>query len=241
MSIEAMKQALDALEEHGTHYARHVDDYIKAITALRQAIAEAEKQKPVAFRNINTGEFCTGGFWRRDWAKWQPLYAAPVHAVDMSQERVDETAKDQHEFAEMVKKGTKAWANTPDDWVDDLRGGVEKQEPVSIKKVAKAHGIDMPDHFRDATKKVVPRDYSNSHQPVAWAKFNQGEITHSEMTDGSGCDFDLKAAGFVPLYTAPREWVGLTDEDRSEMLRQHHAWNEFGQAIEAKLREKNHG
>jgi hypothetical protein len=43
MSIEAMKQALDALEEHGTHYARHEDDYIKAITALRQAIEQAEK------------------------------------------------------------------------------------------------------------------------------------------------------------------------------------------------------
>jgi hypothetical protein len=52
-------------------------------------------------------------------------------------------------------------------------------------------------------------------EPVAWAKFNQGEITHSEMTDGSGCDFDLKAAGFVPLYTA-REWVGLKDEDLPE-------------------------
>jgi hypothetical protein len=114
MSIEAMKQALDALEEHGTHYARHEDDYIKAITALRQAIEQAE----------------------------------------------------------MIEKSTKAWADTPD-------------------------------HFRDATKKVVPSNYPNSHQPVAWAKFNQGEITHSEMTDGSGCDFDLKAAGFVPLYTAP--------------------------------------
>jgi hypothetical protein len=29
------------------------------------------------------------------------------------------------EFEEMVKKGTKAWADTPDDWVDDLRGGAE--------------------------------------------------------------------------------------------------------------------
>ena len=44
-----------------------------------------------------------------------------------------------------------------------------------------------------------------------------------------------------PLYTAPpkREWVGLTDEDRSDLLTQHHGWNEFGIAIEAKLKEKN--
>jgi len=46
-------------------------------------------------------------------------------------------------------------------------------------------------------------EQAEKQEPVAWAKFNQGEITHSEMTDGSGCDFDLKAAGFVPLYTAP--------------------------------------
>jgi hypothetical protein len=52
---------------------------------------EAEKQEPVAFRNTATGEFCTGGFLRKDWAKWQPLYPAPVHAIDISQERVDET------------------------------------------------------------------------------------------------------------------------------------------------------
>ena len=53
-----------------------------AITALRQAIAEAEKQEPVAFRNTETGEFCTGGFLRKDWAKWQPLYAAPMACDD---------------------------------------------------------------------------------------------------------------------------------------------------------------
>lgn len=32
------------------------------------------------------------------------------------------------EFEEMVKKGTRAWADVPHDWVDELRGGVE-QEP----------------------------------------------------------------------------------------------------------------
>ena len=50
-------------------------------------------------------------------------------ASDISQKCVDETAKDRHKFEEMVKKGTKAWDGTPDDWVDDLRGGAEKQEP----------------------------------------------------------------------------------------------------------------
>ena len=37
------------------------------------------------------------------------------------------------EFEEMVKKGTKAWADTPDDWVDDLRGGIESCTKVGTK------------------------------------------------------------------------------------------------------------
>jgi hypothetical protein len=79
MSIEAMKQALDFLEWFAgdDHSIRPKHKAPEIAVALRQAIAEAEKQEPVAFRNIETGEFCTGGFLRKDWAKWQPLYAAP--------------------------------------------------------------------------------------------------------------------------------------------------------------------
>jgi hypothetical protein len=142
MSIEAMKQALEALE-----YYRSAEDYqptpaSEAITALRQAIEQAE----------------------------------------------------------MIEKSTKAWADTPD-------------------------------HFRDATKKVVPSKYSNSHQPVAWREIMGKWKTHyyDYNEDGRG----------EPLYAAPREWVGLTDEDRSELLTQHHGWNEFGQVIESKLKERN--
>jgi hypothetical protein len=101
MSISAMKQALEALEEiHRTGDTQAFDLCYapNVIPALRQAIAEAEKQEPVAFRNTETGEFCTGGFLRKDLAKWQPLYTAPVHASDISQERVDETAKRKHEW-----------------------------------------------------------------------------------------------------------------------------------------------
>ena len=86
MSIEAMKQALKALEFAGDLIAPITEDcqcqICLAHTALRQAIAEAEKQEPVAFRNTETGEFCTGGFLRKDWAKWQPLYAAPMACDD---------------------------------------------------------------------------------------------------------------------------------------------------------------
>jgi hypothetical protein len=130
MSIEAMKQALEALE-HDNPAGRSA-----TITALREAI----------------------------------------------------------EFAEMVKKGTKAWADTPYDWVDDLRGGAE---------------------------------------PVAWREIMGKWKTHyyDYNEDGRG----------EPLYTAPREWVGLTDEERFLNDARSEEEIEYARAIEAKLKEKNHG
>ena len=46
MSIEAMKLALDALETHGAPLLNHEDVYSASLNALRQAIADAEKQEP---------------------------------------------------------------------------------------------------------------------------------------------------------------------------------------------------
>jgi hypothetical protein len=48
MTIEAMKQALEALELHAKQYPHMQKGYtVDAIASLRQAIAEAEKQKPL--------------------------------------------------------------------------------------------------------------------------------------------------------------------------------------------------
>jgi hypothetical protein len=48
--IEAAKQALEALEQYASHRMGS-DLGRKAITALRTAIAEAEKQEPVAWKH----------------------------------------------------------------------------------------------------------------------------------------------------------------------------------------------
>jgi acetoin utilization deacetylase AcuC-like enzyme len=217
MSIDAMKQALDALEEHGTHYARHEDDYIKAITALRQAIAEAEKQDR--------------------WDKWDGWVLREVYFSE----------------GEPIGHREPQWVDLTDDdiWkmfkhLDPMRyikvsraikdkaiAEAEKQEPVSIKKVAKAHGIDMPDHFRDATKKVVPSNYSNSHQPVAWREIMGKWKTHyyDYNEDGRG----------EPLYAAPpkREWVGLTDHELQVLDFNDPERGKLARAIDAKLKERN--
>ncbi len=97
MSISAMKYALDVLDNY-VEDPRCETHCVTAIHFLRQAIAEAEKQEPVAWHEPGAyGNVTT----HKDWALangWEPLYAAPVHASDISQERVDETAKRGHEW-----------------------------------------------------------------------------------------------------------------------------------------------
>ena len=50
---------------------------------------------------------------------------------------------------------------------------------------------------------------------------------------------------WIPLYTAPREWIGLTDEEIKDIAAYGHqvtayAWTgNFARAIEAKLKDKN--
>jgi hypothetical protein len=137
MSISAMKQALEALElalnSHNVFLttnpmqdawqARQVEPQTRqAITALRQAIAEAEKQEPIFYVIQATDRFGEG----YEQTYWEdpngfPVYAAPVYASDISQERVDETAKREHEF-ECPRCGhcCKEWVGLTDGEMVDL-------------------------------------------------------------------------------------------------------------------------
>jgi hypothetical protein len=170
MSIEAMKQAIKALE----FAAGLISPITKgcqcqiclAHTALRQAIAEAEKQEPVAIgeewkpcvklpivvhvreqrkgeTHVSTREGITPvkeddlimrGVAGEEYPIGRELFnrtytfdTAPVHASDMSEKHVQISDKNRHEFEEMVKRGTKAWDGTPDDWVDELRGKLKEK------------------------------------------------------------------------------------------------------------------
>ena len=96
MSISAMKQALEALEleDLACRYEKdptpeHIAD---AITALRTAIAEAEKQEPVAWQGLHDQ---TDLYYRKPpQTDVRPLYTAPV----MSEKHGDFLTKDRHEF-----------------------------------------------------------------------------------------------------------------------------------------------
>ena len=138
MSISAMKQALEALDcIYSPLHVREINKVGEAMSALRQAIAEAEKQESVAIgeewkpcvklpivvhvreqrkgeTHVSTREGITPvkeddlimrGVAGEEYPIGRELFnrtytfdTAPVHAIDTSQERVDETAKHEQEF-----------------------------------------------------------------------------------------------------------------------------------------------
>jgi len=191
MSIEAMKQALEALEAHADIGIKSD----KAINALRQAI----------------------------------------------------------EFEEMVKKGTKAWDGTPDDWVDELRGGVEKIVPSTtdelikcLEKIPKDEAWVHRHNNHLSTQHYVGslcheaaallRELTAQQKPV-------GEIVKA-FEDLTAVSIPVMPPIGTKLYTAPREWVGLTDEEiktlaQLEGANRERTATEMAFAVEAKLKEKN--
>ena len=109
--IEAMKQALEVLEDFvdDPRAQKQIDE---ASISLRQAIAEAEKIVPSDYPNshqpvawienltdpqphaVTDLKYCSVA--QRESGedlKYVPLYPAPVHASDISQERVDEIGR----------------------------------------------------------------------------------------------------------------------------------------------------
>jgi len=91
MSIEAMKQALELLEVcNGAEIVEGVIIYTdKEITALRQAIEQAEKQEPVAWMSSHDV-----GFKRSEFGDTPtvPLYTTPQPQrewVGLTQEDID--------------------------------------------------------------------------------------------------------------------------------------------------------
>jgi hypothetical protein len=76
MSIEAMKSALEALELHGQQYPHREKSYrLAAITALRQAIEQAEQAQPVGEVLNERGEV--------DWISFVPPAGALLYTVPL--------------------------------------------------------------------------------------------------------------------------------------------------------------
>jgi hypothetical protein len=95
MSISAMKEALEALENTYAYLPRRWGgerEADQAITALRQAIAEAEKQEPM---NVDPEKPDHIDHPMRHWDRTCP---ACVYESDMFEKHVHESDKDRHEW-----------------------------------------------------------------------------------------------------------------------------------------------
>jgi hypothetical protein len=109
MSIEAMRQALEALET--TIHAQPFGLKQNAITALRAAIEQAEKQEPVAwmydFLNPDNRDEVIRDWTTQDYAEIErekgfnvrPLYTTPRQWVGLTDQEVEQIANSEYEEA----------------------------------------------------------------------------------------------------------------------------------------------
>lgn len=123
--------------------------------------------------------------------------------------------------------------------MDNLRAAIEHYDQTALE-LCKECGW----------KAIIPGDgclvcARQKAKPV-WIQRNHLEHAQREP---SMCRVEptKRLPDFVPLYTAPLQWVGLTEADRDQILIEAPAggeyyWNDIvsiSRAIEAKLKEKN--
>ena len=126
-------------------------------------------------------------------------------------------------------------------------------------------GLEQPNNrkaFYAGWDAALRQALETEQEPVAWMYTSQWKSNERFITTYQSELTTYKADKVWPLYTAPpkREWVGLNHFDRT-LLRTTHAplktiyhdknnsvcvemvsdWDVFFDAIEAKLKEKNHG
>ena len=211
MTISAMKQALEALDAYSWE---QVD---AARTALRQAIAEAEKQKPVAI-----GE------------EWKPCVKLPI-VVHVREQRKGEAHVSTREGITPVKE---------DDLI--MRGVAGEEYPISRELFNRTYTFDTaPVHASDISQERVDETAKREHE-VEFREYLTRLNWQQGFERGWDDAVEKLTLTQEKLgYTAPpkREWVGLTDEERKLII---HEWRhqegkaaQLCQAIEAKLKQKN--
>ena len=118
---------------------------------------------------------------------------------------------------------------------------------MALEALEQIHPGNLTPMAEEAWNKAITalrQALEEKQEPVAWMhNFIEGNvITHRPA------DIGRHPERWTPLYAAPpkREWVGLTDEELKPLCDENHimfgAYTvDFIQAIEAKLKEKNHG
>jgi hypothetical protein len=235
MSIEALKLALEALEEaHPKPYNESVISHVEAITALRTAIEQAEKQEPVAwavFEGWNAhdlylpqeyDEALKMAGYKGDHAEVKPLYTTPPAALVQPVQPVQPEPKHyRHTWGQdgerCVVCGDKDWMGTSCKKISAPAAPV--QEPVAyvvwgennvpaltFSKPADTYVFDALYYTAPPAAQPAP-----VQEPVAWknAAIRLGEELSSVGPDGY---YDMTAEQWLDwaLEQQPRGKNSLT-------------------------------
>ncbi len=214
MSIEVMRQALEALETLARYenpetriQVRKPKDGGPIVTMyphkvatdaaddLRTAIAEAEKQEPHELLCVCGATWC--------------IYA------DSGEELVNAPPAAQQE---------------PVAWMYDFLNSDNREEVIRDWMTQDYADIARENGFNVRPLYTAPP--ATTHKPVAYV---------DERIHGWPDCFVMEPdpPHTVPLYAAPRQWVGLTDEEYTELWGTKPDLLNFFRKIEAKLKEKN--
>ena len=101
--IEAMKQALEALEES------HPEAYRHAITSLRQAIEQAEKQEPITYDKTEMNCFVQELYDRKMQEGKRGHYETMFHCVHQAIKRFYTTPQPQREWVGLTLEEKKEY------------------------------------------------------------------------------------------------------------------------------------
>jgi hypothetical protein len=229
MTIEVMKQALEALESTHDVGCNKTDE---AISALRQAIEQAEKKQarePKKWVEVECplcGEMAV--------AHTHPVLTAPQ----------PQQAEKQEPVAWMT---INAYGEEDDIHYENPEGHLPEgwtYKPLYTNPPQARQTQDEPLGYWNAVEGWVELP-EEDNKPAAWVE--PEFLEHLERVN-CGTAYRLPGEGRQPLYTAPqpqREWVGLTDEEIAlvcaECAASAHRSDDisFARAIEAKLKDKN--
>jgi hypothetical protein len=104
--------------------------------------------------------------------------------------------------------------------------------------------------YKATTKKGEVAHFGEYSSAKAWAGFGKVEQVPLKTLvviekSAKPCGTCEALARTVMLdqtsHDAQRTWVGLTDDDKTELAKAQHSWEDLCLAVEARLKERNHG
>ena len=147
MSIEAMKQALEALDSDNP------DIQLRAAIALRQAIEQADKQEPVAWADMDVRGEDKGLSWTPGHFHTTPLYTEPQSINDFKPdwdtvkvydekfaEMLDEQQRLRAELKQAVEAEREAIAQSLDKQADLAADDIDRQWAKEMAEAVRARG-----------------------------------------------------------------------------------------------------